>query len=145
MPRYYYPITPILKFKKPEGRGSCYQQFASPGPHGDGLNRFVVIFDEDIDFRVFERLDAIYKLAAPDLPDILAIGERKGHLTVVLRKPFALFDYADTESKLQALSTDGDYWPLAAFTEEKFSAFRGLICHPAISQESFMEAVTWKA
>ena len=146
MPRYYYPITPVLKFKEPEGRGSCYQQFASPAPHGTGQNRFVVIFDEDVDFRICPRLDAFFKLAAPDVPEILVAAERKGSLTLILKGNLPeSIDIASLPSQLAAMSTDGDNWLVEIFTDQQYAEFASHLSHPPLKPQSYMEAITWKA
>ena len=147
MPKPYYPITQIKRFSTPQGRGSCYQQFAGPGPHGDGKNRFAVIFDEDIDSRVFDRLDAIYKIAGTlPLPDILMIGERKGSLTIVLRKPHPLLaDAEKLENLLPTMSSDGDFWSVRVFTvDETLVAYGQYLAHPALKYTAFLEATTWE-
>jgi hypothetical protein len=147
MPRFYYPITEIKQFKEPQGRGSCYQQFATGHPHGDGQNRFVVIFDEDIDFRVFERIDALFKRAEhrKDPFSPLVIAERKGSLTVILRGavPAWLKDADDTASYIAAVSSDGDYWSFYAHEEHEWHEYAGMLCHPAISKAAFLEAIEW--
>jgi hypothetical protein len=140
---FYYPITEIKAFDKPEGRGSCYQQFASPGPHGNGMNRFAVIFDEDIDFRIFSRLDRAFELEPEGMQRLLVVGERKGSLTFVFRgnppEAFQTPHFMDNA----IIGPDGDHWPVYAFSHSHGPEMLGHLANPELSAKAFDEAIAW--
>lgn len=146
---FYYPITEVRKFSQEVGRGSCYQQFASARPHGDGSNRFVVIFDEDIDTRVLDRLGAVYKICGErDFPYLYIVAERKGLLTLVFKKDHGIAkacqDSSSLETAVKLLASDEDHWSIYCFIEDDdFEEYAGHLTHPKITKEQLDEATTW--
>ncbi len=151
MSKFYYPLTAVTPFHPLQGRGSCYQQFASAEPSGLGSNRFVVIFDEDVDFRVFDRIEALFSLSPKGKHlGILAVGERKGSLTIVFKEDAHIPDIFKNPSKLSSdihdLCSDGDYWSVFVYVAGKdyFREYAASLAHPPLSQQAFMEAITWR-
>lgn len=158
MSLFFVPITPILEFSQgPEGRGCRYQQFS----YGAG-QRFAVLFDEDIDPRVFERIEkcfleeakyALYPTKERFEPLIFA--ERKGSLTIVVkgeRLPF-IFAKNKPEQFLAEGIYDMDNWaPIDVFSEsgswlagcdERSSDWTSM-AYPPLSEAAAKELITWK-
>lgn len=138
---YFYPITAITKFNTSQGRGSCYQQFASHGPHGNGENRFTLIFDEDIDFRVLSRLERAFDLDPDGMKGLLIVGERKGSMTFVFKNKVP--DFLESPFCSAALTgPDRDEWYISAFVYPD-PEIPGHLANPALTPEALKEATTW--
>lgn len=122
------PLTATINFPKPEGRGAVYRVYEIND------NPVVVIFDEDMDMRLVERI----KTNIAEFPSTtLIIGERKGHLTAILKNESleAIQYFEDIAEK--GCGLDSDYWSHSIFNYKDLKEASRNITHPSMSKETY--------
>lgn len=124
-------------FVRNVGRGCTWKL----GHHLGSDQRFVLIFDEDVDLRVLPRIELLFNTVLIQGSSPLIVGERKGALSVLFDKmpsrEFCEFLTKALESN-PAFYPDEDSWSVYLFSLENIRDSLGHFAHPAMP-ESVMQ------
>lgn len=151
MTNSYITATSNLHFTKPVGRGCSYYIAEMRCETKDFIYdpyNFILLMDEDYDFRVLERLQRANDFLAEKNIKILIAGERKGTISVVLSSLLPVNHIKTKLENLLADGRDGDNWNVAVYFGAPLSNpldydddgnRLGMLAHPAMPEKVYFE------
>lgn len=145
MTNSYIIATSNLHFEKPVGRGCSYYiaRMMRNGPSNtyDDYN-FILLMDEDYDFRVLERLQKLDDYIKSIDAVILIAGERKGSITVVLANCCNPSEEISKKvNHIIANGREGDEWSVNVYFGHSFTEIYddrlSMLAHPQMPKKVY--------
>lgn len=150
MTNSYIIATSNLHFEKPVGRGCSYykaEMLYGDRPHPNDSYNFILLMDEDYDFRILERLQRANDYLRDKNIKILLAGERKGTITVVLS---SLLPSVLIKAKIEQILSngrEGDEWNVNVYfeplnTEEIYDDRLSMLAHPEMPKKVYKDLIS---